>query len=83
MKALLFVVVLFLVGVVGLGFYRGWFGLSTHNTNHQSNATITVDKDKIQEDEHKAKDEMQGLGQEAKENIGDRADKVKEPERQP
>jgi predicted negative regulator of RcsB-dependent stress response len=83
MKALVFVVVLFLVGIVGLGFYRGWFGLSTHNTDHQANATITVDKDKIQEDEHKAKEEVQSLRQEAKEKIGDRGGTVKEPERRP
>ena len=83
MKALVVVIVLLLVGMVGLGFYRGWFGLSTHSTDHQSNATITVDKDKIQADEHKAKEEVQGFGQEAKEKIGDRGSKVKEPERRP
>ena len=83
MKALVVVIVLLLVGMVGLGFYRGWFGLSTHSTDHQSNATITVDKDKIQADEHKAKEEVQGLGQEAKEKIGDRGSTVKEPERRP
>jgi hypothetical protein len=83
MKALMFVVVLFLVGIVGLGFYRGWFQLSTDTVNQRPSATITVDKDKIHADEQKAKDEMQGFRQEAKEKIGDRAGKVKEPERRP
>ena len=83
MKNLVVVVVLFLVGIVGLGFYRGWFGISTNNTDHQSSATVTVDSNKIHEDEQTAKDKMQGLEQEAKEKISDRAGKVKEAERQP
>jgi hypothetical protein len=83
MRTLLFVVVLLLVGIAGLGFYRGWFRLSTANTDPQPSATLTVDKDKIHEDEQTAKDKAQGFGQEAKEKIGDRAGKVKEPERRP
>ena len=73
----MFVVVLLLVGIVGVGFYRGWFQLSTDTTDQRPSATITVDKDKIHADEQKAKDEMQGFGQEAKEKTGDRADKAK------
>ena len=83
MKTLVFVVVLLLVGIVGVGFYRGWFQLSTDTANQKPSATITVDKDKIHADEQKAKDKVQGFGQEAKEKIGDRAGKVKEPERRP
>lgn len=71
MKNLMIVVVLILVGIVGVGFYRGWFQLSANNTDHTSNATITVHKDKIHADEQKAKDKAQGLGQDAKEKIGD------------
>ena len=67
MKTLVFVVVLLLVGIVGLGFYRGWFQLSTDTTDQKPSATITVDKDKIHADEQKAKDKVQGFGQEAKE----------------
>jgi hypothetical protein len=83
MRALAFVVVLFLVGIVCVGFYRGWFQLSTDTANQKPSATITVDKDKIRADEQKAKDEMQSFRQEAKEKTGDRADKGKEPERRP
>jgi uncharacterized protein YxeA len=83
MKALLFVVVLLLVGVAGLGFYRGWFRISMDNTNHHPSATITVDNNKIHEDEQKAKNKVQGIGQEAKDKLGDRTDKVKGPQRQP
>ena len=83
MKALMFVVILLLVVIVGLGFYRGWFRLSVDNTEHQPSATFTMDKDKMHEDEQKSKEEMHSIGQKTKETIGDRADKVKAPERQP
>jgi len=58
MKALLFVVVLFLVGIAGLGFYRNWFNISTSSTDQKPSATFTVDKDKIHADEQAAKDEV-------------------------
>ena len=83
MKTLVFLVVLLAVGVAGLGFYRGWFRLSTDNTNPQSSTTFTVDKNKIHEDEQKVKDEVQGLKQEATEKTGDQTGKVKAPERRP
>jgi hypothetical protein len=69
--------VLFLVGIAGVGFYRGWFQLSTDTADHTSSATITVDKEKIQADEQKAKDEMQVFRQAAKEKTGQWADKAK------
>ena len=83
MKNLVFVMVLILVGVAVVGFYRGWFLLSVDNANQQPSATVTVDKDKIHEDEQKAKDKVQGLRQESKEKIGDQSGKVEEPLRQP
>jgi hypothetical protein len=79
MKGLLFLVVLILVGIAGFGFYRGWFGLSTDTTDHKPSATITVDRDKIQED----KDKVEQFAHKATEKSSDRTDKVKEPERRP
>jgi hypothetical protein len=58
MKSLVFVVVLLLVGIAGLGFYRGWFSLSTTNTNQNPSATITVDKDRIHADEETAQEKL-------------------------
>ena len=78
MKTLLVVVVLLLVGIAGLGFYRGWFHLSTNSTDQKPSATITVDKDNIHADEEKAKDTVQGLGQEVKEKTGDLTEQVKQ-----
>jgi DNA/RNA endonuclease YhcR with UshA esterase domain len=82
-KNLVVVVVLLLVGIAGVGFYRGWFQLSTNNTDSQPSATITVDKGKIHEDEQKAKNTLQGLENGTKEKVGDRTGKVREPERRP
>ncbi len=77
MRTLFGVVVLLLVVIAAVGFYRGWFQLSTDTANQRSSATITVDKDKIHADEQKAKDEMQGLRQAAKGKAGEAADKAK------
>jgi hypothetical protein len=82
-KNLVFVTVVLLVGIVALGFYRGWFRVSTDNADNRPSATITVDKDKIHADEEKAKNKVQGFGKDAKERIGGGAGKAKEPERQP
>ena len=76
MKALLIVAVLLLVGIAGLGLYRGWFHLSTNHSDQKPSATITVDKDKFHADEEKAKEKVQGLGQEVKEKTGDLTEKV-------
>ena len=82
MKRLMVVVVLLLAGVAGLGFYRGWFSLSTENADHKPSATITVDKDKIKEDEQSAKEKVQGFGQAVKEKTSALAGKDKEPQHQ-
>jgi hypothetical protein len=76
-RFLLAVVFLLLVGVAGLGFYRGWFHLSTNSTDQKPSATITVDKDKIHADEEKATEKVEGLGRNVKEKTGDLTEKVK------
>ena len=78
MKTLLVVVVLLLAGIAALGFYRGWFHLSTNSTDQKPSATITVDKDKIHGDEEMAKETVQGLGQEVKEKTGDLTEQVRQ-----
>ncbi|MGA2033275.1 MAG: hypothetical protein ABSG68_13535 [Thermoguttaceae bacterium] len=78
MRTLFVVAVVLLVCIAGLGFYRGWFGLSTDNTDHKPSATFTMDKDKIHADEDIARDKVQGLGRKVKEKTGDLTDKVKQ-----
>jgi len=76
-------VVLLVVGIAGVGYYRGWFALSTNNTDQMPSATITLNKEKFNEDRQKTRDEVKGLGQEAKNKISDRDGKAKEPQPQP
>ena len=77
MRFLLVLIVLLLVGVAGLGFYRGWFQLSTNSADQRPSATITVDKGKIHADEDKATEKVEGLGRNVKEKTDDLTGKAK------
>ena len=77
MRTLMLVVVLLAVGIAGVGYYRGWFAFSTSGTGQMPSATITVDKNKFHEDEQKAKDDVQGAGQKAKQDVGNLTGKSK------
>lgn len=55
--------------IVGLGFYRGWFGLSSDRSDDKSNVTLTVDKDKVHQDAQVAKDKVRGAGDKAAANV--------------
>ena len=47
------VLLVLLVGVVALGFYRGWFALSSRSPEaggNKVNVNLTVDRDRMQED---------------------------------
>lgn len=65
MKRLFVVLLILIVVIIGFGFYRGWF---------------TANPDKIQEDEQRAKEEVQELMQKVKDKTGGHTEKVKEPE---
>jgi hypothetical protein len=48
-----------LIGVVAVGFYRGWFTLSTRSPeagSNKVNVNLTMDRDKMQEDAQSVKD---------------------------
>jgi Tfp pilus assembly protein PilO len=64
-KRLFVVLLILVVGIVGFGFYRGWF---------------TANQEMIQQDEQRAKEEVQELMQKVKDKTGRPIDKVKEPE---
>ncbi|HMC64250.1 MAG TPA: hypothetical protein VKI65_04865 [Gemmataceae bacterium] len=66
MSRLFVVLVLVVVAVAAFGFYQGWFKFSTGGTQDKPNYTITVDKDKIEEDKKKVQGEK-----------GEKADKAK------
>lgn len=56
MKNLAFVLLLVAAGISGIGIYRGWF---------------TVNQQKIEQDEDKAKTEIHDLGEKVKEKTSD------------
>jgi hypothetical protein len=62
----LIVLLLIVACVVGLGFYRGWFHLTSDTAAGKSNVTLTVEKDKMQQDKEKAQDTVQGHREEDK-----------------
>jgi hypothetical protein len=45
--------------IAGLGFYMGWFHLSTANDDSHANVTVTVDKDQFQKDKNTVEDEVE------------------------
>ena len=68
MKILL--IVLAVVVVVGvLGFYLGWFNLSSSNDGGQANVKVSVDKDKIEASRDTVVDTVQDLGHKAADKI--------------
>jgi hypothetical protein len=79
MKQLVVVLAIVLVAIVGFGFYEGWFRYSTDTTNSDASGTITVDKDKLKEDEDKVRE----LGNKLKDKSAAPTDKIKESERRP
>lgn len=60
MGRLFAVLVLIVAGVIGLGFYRGWFELSSSSGDGKSRIEVNVDQKKIQVDENKAENAVRG-----------------------
>jgi hypothetical protein len=71
MKRLLFLLVLIAIGIVGLGFYRGWFKIGTDSADGNSNVTLTVNKEKFQEDKKEAVAEVHGVGNRTKDKVAE------------
>jgi hypothetical protein len=69
MKRFLFVLVLIVAGIVGLGFYQGWFHIGSDKADGKSNVTLSVDTDKFQEDRKTAVAEVKDLGHQIKDRV--------------
>lgn len=79
MKKVLLVLIVLAILVVGVGFYRGWFALSSRSPDAESNKVdinLTVDRGKVKKDVEEVKDKTKELAhkttEEAK-DLGDRA----------
>jgi hypothetical protein len=77
MRGLLVVLVLVVIGVVAVGYYRDWFKVGAANDNKAVNVNVTVDKAKIKEDEEKAKQKLKEVGGRIKEKTGEIIDGAK------
>lgn len=69
MQRLLIVLVLVGAGIVGLGFYQGWFHIGSDKAGGKSNVTLSVDTDKFQQDRKTAVAEVKDLGHQVKDRI--------------
>lgn len=76
MKRLLFALVLVLVGIVCLGFYREWFHLGSDSADGQDHITFTVDEGKIKEDNKKAQQKVHDLRNPEKDNAAGTPEKT-------
>jgi hypothetical protein len=87
-RFLITVVLVLLVGVVAVGFYRGWFTLSSRSPeagSNKVNVNLTMDGDKMQADAQTVKDQAAELTGKVTEEVkgpGDRpADKAESIDR--
>lgn len=80
MSRLFILFVLIVVGVVGLGFYRGWWRFASDSTGTKVHLNVTVDKDKIQEDKQEALEKVQDLRQELYDKVTTGTEESKDDE---
>ena len=66
---IVFILVLIVAGVIGVGFHRGWFTVSSDSQGNTPNITVSVDKEKIRQDKAKAVEKVQDLEQRAKAKV--------------
>ena len=63
MRALFGLLVVAVIAIVAVGFYRGWFTVEWNKTDdNKGQVTGTVDNDKIEADKKRAIEEVKGLG---------------------
>jgi len=61
MNRLLTVVALLVACGIGLGFYLGWFQIASDSTEGTTHIKLTVDEEKMQEDEKTVEKRMRGI----------------------
>ena len=66
MKRFLIFLAFVVVCLAGMGFYRGWFQVTSEAANDQRNVTFSADATKIKEDEKKVAEKVKNLGNQVK-----------------
>ena len=71
MKRFRSMLIVLAIGVVGLGFYRGWFTVSESReaVSHKVDVHVTVDPDKVKADAQTVKDKASELVGETTEGV--------------
>ena len=69
MARLIGAIVIVFVLVAGVAYYLDWFRISTSQSGQKSNIEISVDKQKIQEDEEAARKKAEELKDKAKQKV--------------
>ena len=69
MRKLCSLVIVLAIITVGVGFYRGWFSLSSSRyvEGHKTKVNLTVDEDKMKQDGEKLKEKTRELAGQNKE----------------
>ena len=55
--------------IAAFGWYRGWFAFGTSHEGDKTNINISVDKEKIREDEKGVEEKLRKLGNNAADDI--------------
>ncbi|MEZ5964567.1 MAG: hypothetical protein R3F56_12030 [Planctomycetota bacterium] len=76
MKRLFFVLLIILVGTVGLGYYRGWFGVSTAEAGGKKGLVLTWNADKVKADMAQAGSKLKSMSQGVVDKIKGKAKEV-------
>ncbi len=66
MKRFLIFLAVVVVCIAGVGFYRGWFQVTSEAANDQHNVTFSADATKIRADEKKVTQRVKNLGNQVK-----------------
>jgi Na+/H+ antiporter NhaB len=61
MNRLLRLIVIAVIVILAVGFYRGWFQFSADTQEQRTGITVTLDKKKVEEDKEKAIESFKGL----------------------
>ncbi len=81
MKKLIGILFLLLICVVGIGFYREWFSVSTHSDeseSHKIDVNLSVDTDKVKADAETVKEKAAELTGDAKDEASRLGDQAKD-----
>jgi len=81
MKKLFGILFLLLICVAGIGFYRGWFSVSTHSDeseSHKIDVNLSVDTDKVKADAATVKEKASELTGDAKDEASKLGDQAKD-----